>query len=201
MSDSFGGKVVVPYALDAIWIGFEAWRSIIGERFKANGGQGKQTRITMYWDEGGHSERRLSTELRDFARLEHLKPSVMESTVYNGNPVDATMWVHVRATFWGRPEIELRIRGNVRQDVVGLETLLKQEIVTEMRDERERAHEAAMPLHEEYLTRVAATAAAQPKGASTDSKPKDHFMVAVKWIGSIVSAVVTAYIIYRLGWN
>jgi hypothetical protein len=75
----------------------------------------------MYCHEGGHSTRRLATELRDFARQEHLDPSTMASTVYNADILESTLEVAVRASFWGQPEIEMSIHGHVRQDVVGLE--------------------------------------------------------------------------------
>jgi hypothetical protein len=31
VDDSFGAKVKVPYSRDALWIGFEVWKSAIGE--------------------------------------------------------------------------------------------------------------------------------------------------------------------------
>lgn len=210
MDDSFGAKVKVSYSRDALWIGFEVWRSVIGERFEAAGGQGKQTRITMYWHEGGHSTRRLATELRDFARQEQLDPSMMESTVYNADILEWTLQVAVRATFWGQPEIEMSIHGHVRQDVVGLETLLRQEVETEMREERDRAHERAIPIHKRMLADEAERAHAKsppvaPAVAAPPSQAQPGRNVVRNWVAgaatTVVLGLVVAYFTHAFGWT
>jgi hypothetical protein len=204
--DSFGAKVKVPYSRDALWIGFEVWRSVIGQRFKAAGGQGKQTQITMYWDEGGYSTRRLATELRDFARQEHLNPSMMESTVYNADVLESTLEVAVTATFWGQPAIEMSIHGHVRQDVVGLEVLLRQEVETEMRDERDRTHELAIPIHAGILADEAKRERPQsPSAAPTIDATRPERNVVRNWVVGAATTVglglVVAYFTHAFGWT
>ena len=210
MNDSFGAKLKVPYSRDALWMGFEVWRSVIGERFKAAGGQGKQTRITMYWDEGGHSTRRLATELRDFARKEHLNPSMMESTIYNADVSKCTLEVAVEATFWGQPRIEMRIHGHVRQDVVGLKALLRQEVETEMREERDRAHARAIPIHKSVLAEEAERERAKrsrvaPEVTTLPLQHQPERNVVRNWAVGAVSTVglglVVAYLTHAFGWT
>jgi hypothetical protein len=174
VKDSFVRSQEVEYSREGLWFGFEAWRSIIGERFKAAGGKGLQTRITMYWAEGGWATRRMSPEIRAFAGQEHLEPSTMESTVYNADILDATLEVQVQGVFWGQPRVKMRISGDVRQDVVGLEVLLREEAETQMREERERAEEEAWKLHAAFEAKrlalnpaAAAVAAAPAAGRKT----------------------------------
>lgn len=210
MNDSFGAKVQVPYSRDALWIGFEVWRSVIGERFKAAGSQGKQTQITMYWDDGGHSTRRLATELRDFARQEHLNPSMMESTIYNADILKSTLEATVTATFWGQPKIEMSIHGHVRQDVVGLEALFRQEVETEMREERDRAHNRAITIHKKVLadeaeSKRAKSSRAAPVRTTLPSQPQPERHVVRNWVvgavGTVGLGLVVAYLTHAFGWT
>lgn len=182
MTDRFSKSFELRYPPQDLWKAIEWWRATVASRFIAAGGEGRTSQITLWWDEGGYSDRKTAEELRAFAETEHLTPSYMHCTMRNAKSFEATVEVEIWARFYRDGEITLRIDGDIKQQVFGLHA----ELLLDKEAEESRLKEAADRKAKEEAD---AKAAATPSRAVTTQGHRPWYKSTWFWGTSVVGAI------------
>jgi len=193
VTDRFSKSLELKYPPEDLWWAVEWWRSTIGDRFIAAGGEGRTTKITAFWEGGGYASRLSADELKEFAEAEHLKPNHMHCELRNASSLDHTLDVDLSARFWVPGELSITVNGGVKQQVFGLHA----ELVLEKEAEEARMAKDAERKALEAEAKKAALAERE-KPVASDGKPPTRF--AWGWIATIVGAVIAGGILKALGW-
>lgn len=167
VADRFSKSFDVAYEASTLWEAIEWWRSKVFERFTAAGFEGRTTNVTAYWTEGGHADRPIAKQLREFGEAEHLEARSLRCTMRNAKFPDDTIEISLRADFVYTPGISVEIEGDVKQQVYGLHA----ELLLEKQAEEARVAQAA----EDKAKREAeakAASAPTPPASSPEGEPK-----------------------------
>lgn len=184
MTDRFSKTLELRYPTEDLWSAIEWWRATVASRFTAAGGEGRTSQITMWWEEGGYSDRKTAEELREFAKNEHLTPRYMHCTMRNAKFLDATVEVEFWARFYSDGEFAMEVDGSIKQQVFGLhaELLLDKD-----------AEEARLMQVEEEKTKREAKAEPVIRASGAPSQPapvkKPWYRSTWFWGTSVLGAI------------